>query len=72
MTAGPCRAKALATEPANLGSKASSPMSCVPWGKLLSLSEPPFLHMLSASQNSTDQIIGRALCRQLGAVYLRG
>ena len=47
VTARPCRAKALALERPLL-------MGCVNLDKLLSLSEPPFPHMLNASQGSSD------------------
>lgn len=47
VTARPCRAKALALEHPLL-------MGCVNLDKLLSLSEPPFPHMLNASQGSSD------------------
>lgn len=72
MTARPRRGRALAMKPATLDSETPLLMSCVTLGKLLFLSEPPFPHMLNASQGGTEQVSRRALCRLLGAVYPRG
>lgn len=72
MTARSHRARAMAMKPATLDSEPPLLMSCVTLGNLLFLSEPPFPHMLNALPGGTEQIIRRALCRLLGAVYPRG